>query len=128
MRPSRTRPAKLATAPILSFFEIARTSAPRSKSSRCTATFIRRLSSTGDRWKERHFIARVDARFGLHHVLIDRRTHRPVRREHPSPFAATLAQMVAQRRHRGDARRQLELLRRAAELLAQRGEEKQFHL
>src|SRR5207302_5513862 len=87
-----------------------------------------RPSSAGHRWKERHFVARLDPRFRLHHVLVDRRAHRAVRREHLRPFAAARAQMIAQRRDRGDVRRQLQLLRRPAELLAQRGEEKELHL
>src|SRR3982750_4068779 len=103
MRTSRTRPTKLATAPILALLEIPRTSAPRSKSSGWTLTFIRCRSSTRYRWEECDLVAGLDRRRRLHHVLVHRRPHRSIRREHIVPGAAARAQMLAQRADRGDA-------------------------
>src|SRR6185295_2502641 len=128
MRTSRTRPTKLATAPILLFLEIALTSAPRSKSSRWIEIFIRCRLSTCDRWKERHLVSRFDRRRRLRHVLVDRRAHRSVRREHRGPLPAPRPQMIAQRADRGDAGGQLQLLARAAHLLPQGGEEEDSDL
>src|SRR3954468_11588394 len=97
MRTSRTRPTKLATAPTLASREIARTSAPRSKSSRWMATFIRRLSPSRDRREKGDFIARLDNDRRLRHVLVDRRAHRAVRSEDARPLAAARPQVLAQR-------------------------------
>src|SRR5436190_22346066 len=129
MRTSRTRPTKLATAPIELRFEIALTSAPRSKSSRWMLSLIRCPLSTSDRWKERDLVARLDCGGRLHHVLVHRRPDGPVGREHIVPGAAASAQVVTQRGHCGDAGGQFQILARAAELLAQRGEkeERYFH-
>src|SRR2546422_8474953 len=128
MRPSRTRPTKLATAPILLSFEMARTSAPRSKSSSWTLTFILFVSSAGHRWKKRHLVPRLDRRGGLDHLLIYRRPHCAIRREHVGPGAAAVAQMLVQRAYGRDHWRQLEFLTRAAELLPERGEEEDGNL
>src|SRR3982750_1277022 len=125
MRTSRTRPTKLATAPILALLEIPRTSAPRSKSSSWTLTFIRCRSSTRYRWEECNLIAGLDRRRRLHHVLVHRRADRSIRREHIVPGAAARTQMVTQRTDGGDPRREIELLPRMPELFAQRGEKKQ---
>src|SRR5437870_5281217 len=128
MRTSRTSPTKLATAPTLLSFEMARTSAPRSKSSRWTATFIRCLSSTRDRGKECHLVAGLDRRRRLRHVLIHRRAHRAVGCERARPGAAACAQVVAQAADRIDIRRQLELLAGTAELLPEGREEEDRNL
>src|SRR6185503_20899307 len=129
MRTSRTRPTKLATAPILSLPEMSRTSRPRSKSSFCTETFIRCPSSTGDRREERYLVARLDVRPGLRHRLVQRRAHRPGGREDLRPGPAAGAQVLAQRADGADRGRRVDLLAAAAQLLAQRGEEQDpdFH-
>src|SRR5205814_3427367 len=130
MRTSRTRPTKLATAPMVLFFEIARTSAPRSKSSRWTETFIRCLSSTSDRRKECDLITRLYAGARLRHVLVDRRPYRAIRREGALPRTASRAQMLAQAADGLDACGHVELLARAPQLLAPRSKKEQvdFHL
>src|SRR5512138_563678 len=126
MRTSRTRPTKLATAPTFGSREIARTSAESSKSSFCTLTFMVPASAAGHRREERDLVARLDARARLHHVPVHRRAHVAARREHGGPRAAPAAQVLAQGADGRDARRQLDLLAARAELLAQRGKEKEL--
>src|SRR5437868_1834947 len=118
MRTSRTRPTKLATAPILLSLEIALTSAPRSKSCAWMLILIRCPLSTSDRRKERDLVARLDCGGRLHHVLVHRRPDGPIGRERMVPGAAASAQVLAQRGDCGDAAGQVQILARAAELLA----------
>src|SRR3954471_20439437 len=120
MRTSRTRPTKLATAPTLASREIARTSAPSSKSSRWMATFIRCLSTSGDRREKGAFLPRPYRARPLRPLLVYRRAHGAVRSEDARPLAATCSQVLAQRADRVDVGGQLELLVRPAEALAQR--------
>src|SRR3954453_21538196 len=127
MLTSRTRPTKLATAPTLALLEIPPPSTPRSKSSCWTLTFIRCRSSTRYRWEECNLVAGLDRRRRLHHVLVDRCANWSIRREHIVPGAASSTQMLPQRAEAGNARREIELLARMAELFAQRGEKKQRH-
>src|SRR5512134_3929052 len=119
MPTSRTTPTKLATAPTFGSRERARISAPASKSCAWTEIFIRRLSSPGDRWKERHLVARLDRSGGLHHVLVYRHAHQLAVGERQFPGATAPAQVGAQRRYGAHARGQLDFLARSAKLLAQ---------
>src|SRR6185503_198030 len=124
MRTSRTMPTKLATAPTPLSRERFFVSRERSKSSRCTETFI---SASGHRREERDLVAGADRRGGLGHVLVDGGAHVLLLRERPFPRAAALREVAAQGGDRRHTRRQLKLLGRGAELLAQRSEEENFH-
>src|SRR5881394_3299446 len=121
---SRTMPTKLATAPTPSLGERLLVSRERSKSSRCTEIFT---SPSGHRRKERDLVAGADRRAWLGHVLVHGGAHVLPFGERAFPGAAAAHEMAAQRRHRGDAGGKLDLLACGAELLAQRGEEKDFH-
>src|SRR5205809_7940680 len=108
MRTSRTRPTKLATAPTWFPLEMFFTSRPRSKSSRCTEILI---SAARHRRKERDLVARLDARRGLHHVLVERAAHQLLFRECSVVRSAARSQVSPQGGDGRDLRRKLDVLR-----------------
>src|SRR4051812_28112060 len=121
---SRTSPMNAATAPTLRLpARSAATSALKSKSSAWTRTGI---SASGDRRKERDFVAGFDRRRRLRHGLVHCDAKRAVRAECVLPRVASLHQVRAQRRHGVDVHWQVDRLLREAQLLAKRGEVKQL--
>src|SRR5471032_1238316 len=116
---SRTRPMKLAMAPIPgSARRNAAISAPISKSSRCTRTAI---STPGHRREECDFIARLHRRIVVSEIHVDRNAHRLARAERRGPGAAARDQLRAQAVHVAGFARQFEHLRGHAHILAQPG-------
>src|SRR6478672_3677805 len=111
MRTSRTSPTKLATAPVFVLREIARTSAPRSKSSRWMETFIRPSPAEKTRF---------------HRRLSPWRPVAPCPGSRPRAHCAP-AQILAQRADGVDSRWHLELLARRTEALAKGSKEQHSH-
>src|SRR5450756_149984 len=119
---SRTRPMKLAMAPIpASVRRNAAISAPISKSSRCTRTAI---STPGHRREERDLVARLHRRIVAREILVDRNAHRLALPERRGPGAAARDQLRAQAVHVAGPRRQIEHLPGYAHVLAQPGKVK----
>src|ERR1700690_1407537 len=114
---SRTRPMKLAMAPIAgSARRKAAISAPISKSSRCTRTAI---SAPGHRREERDLIARRNWRILAREILVDRNAHRLALAEGGSWGPATRDQLRAEAFHVAGPGRQVEQLLGYAHVFAQ---------
>src|SRR5690348_3855517 len=121
----RTSPTKLATPPIPVLPRVsASSSAPMSKSSRCTRIIA---SASGDRREERHFVAGTDGMIPGDIFLVDRDADDRAVAERLGEAGPARLQPVEQSGHGGDTRRRLERLLGLADLLAQPREIKDLH-
>src|SRR5258707_3927479 len=123
---SRTNPTKLATAPTSFRPPVnASSSRPTSKSSACTRTIA--IAAPGDGREESHFVAHLERRREIRHLLVHRHAPGLAGREGIRPGRVAGTQVLDQRgdRARGGQRHELA---RATEALPEAGEvEKRHH-
>src|SRR6516164_624419 len=122
---SRTSPTKLARPPIPVLPCVnAASSAPRSKSSRCTRTVN---SPSRYRREQGHLVGRPQPMIPADIVLVDRHAHDPLVLERFGESRAARLQPIKESRHRGDIARQLDLFLGLADLGTEPSEIQHFH-